>query len=282
MRRTYTVRLPQSFSFVNHLKEVIPKMKFGKIGLMCASLFLLSAVAVTSFAQGNGVAAGGGGRRQRQGGQGGGQRRGGGLTLATIPVATLDSYLKLTAEQKTKITAIQTQYAADIKALAPAAPADPNAQPDRQALQEMMQKRNEAGMKATSDIKAVLTDDQSKLVPDMTKELGAFQSAGIPVGVVSDLKITPEQKTKITTISTDSQKEIAAKRQEAQANGGQVDRQAMQDLQKAANEKIQAVLTEDQKTKLAAYLKAHPQPQFGGRGGGRRPGGAGAAPPPVH
>jgi len=91
MRRTITVRLPQSFSFVNHLKEVIPKMKFGKIGLMCASLFLLSAVAVTSFAQGNGVAAGGGGRRQRQGGQGGGQRRGGAAPLVATPNSVLDS-----------------------------------------------------------------------------------------------------------------------------------------------------------------------------------------------
>ena len=269
MRRTYTVRLSQSFSFVNHLKEVILKMKFGKIGLMCASLFLLSAVAVTSFAQGNG--AGGGGR------QGGGQRRGGGNALVNMPLSVIDSYLKLTADQKTKITAIQTQYKTDAKAFTPAPPAA-GEMPDPQVQRDMRTKQREASTKADTDIKAVLTDDQTKLVPDMTKELGVYQSAGIPIGVVSDMNFTAEQKTKITTIASDSAKEIQAKNKEARANGGQPDRQAMADLRKAASEKIMAVLTDTQKTTLEAYRKAHPTPQYGG---GRRPGaGAPAAAPP--
>ncbi len=245
-------------------------MKFGKIGLTCATLFLLSAVSLTAFAQAGGQAGAPGGGRQ-----GGGQRgQRGGMTLATIPISVLDTYLKLTADQKTKIGAIQTQYKADVKALMPA-PADAGAAPDPQARRDMMMKQREVSTKADTDIKAVLTDDQTKMVPDMTKELTAFRGAGIPVEVMGDMKITADQKTKITTISTDSQKDMQAKFQEAQANGGQVDQQAMQDLRKATHEKIMAVLTPSQKTMLETYLKDHPQPQ----GGGRR-GGAGAAPPP--
>jgi len=256
-------------------------MKFGKIGLMCASLFLLSAVAVTSFAQGNGAVAGGGGRRQRQGGQGGGQRRGAGAPLVATPLSVLDSYLKLTAEQKTKITAIQTQYAADMKTLTPPPPAA-GEMPDRQAMQEARTKQREAGTKADTDLKAVLTDDQTKLIPDMNKELAAYGAAGIPAGVLPDLKLTADQKTKITTIATDSQKEMQAKFQEAQANGGQVDQAAMQEMRKASTDKVNAVLTDAQKTTLAAYRKAHPVQQGrGGFGGGRRPGGAAGAPPPA-
>ncbi|MCW3055707.1 MAG: hypothetical protein JWN14_4877 [Chthonomonadales bacterium] len=284
MRRTYTVRLPQSFSFVNHLKEVILKMKFGKIGLMCASLFLLSAVAATSFAQGNGAVAAGGARRQRQGGGQGQRGQRGGNPLVTMPLSVMDSYLKLTADQKTKITAIQTQYKTDAKAFTPA-PVAPGEMPDRQAQQEMRTKQREASTKADTDIKAVLTEDQTKLIPDMNKELGSYTAVNIPVGVLPDLKLTADQKTKITTIAADSQKEMQAKFQEAQANGGQVDQAAMQEMRKASSDKVTAVLTDTQKTTLADYRKAHPTPQFGGRGGaggGRRAGGAGAAPPPAH
>ena len=84
-------------------------MKFGKIGLMCASLFLLSAVAVTSFAQGNGaVGAAGGGRRQRQGGGQGQRGQRGGNPLVTMPLSVMDSYLKLTADQKTKLDSVNS------------------------------------------------------------------------------------------------------------------------------------------------------------------------------
>jgi hypothetical protein len=244
-------------------------MKFGKIGLICVSLFLLSAVSIAALAQGAGQP--GGGR------QGGGQRGQRGAALVTIPVSVLDSYLKLTADQKAKITAIQNQYKEDSKAFAPA---QGGAQPDQQAAADLRQKRQEVNQKADTDIKAVLTDDQTKLVPDMNKDLQAYQAVGIPVGVLGDLKLTSPEKTQIAAIADASQKDRQAKMQELQQSGG--DRQAMMaaftELQKAAHDKIMAVLTTSQKTTLETYLKEHPQPQFGG---GRRPGGAGA-PPPAH
>lgn len=259
-------------------------MKFGKIGLTCATLFLLSAVSLSAFAQDNGAGAApaGGGRQGRGQGRGQGGFQRGGASLATVPVATMDSYLKLTGDQKTKITAIQTQYKADTKDLV----FQPGGQQDPQAMQEMFQKRQAATTKADTDIKAVLTADQTKMLPDMNKELGALRQLGIPAEVLGDLKLTADQKTKLTTIATDSQKDMAAKRQEAQANGGRIDRQAMQDMQKATTDKAMAVLDLTQKNKLEAYLKEHPQPRgFGGGagGGGRRQrgGAAGGANPPT-
>jgi hypothetical protein len=277
------VRLPQSFQFVNHLKEVILKMKFGKIGLTCATLFLLSAVSIAAFAQDNGAGAApaGGGRQGRgQRGQGGFNRA---PSLATIPVSTLNTYLKLTADQKTKIEAIQAQYKEAAKAFTPA-PGGAGAQADPQAAADMRQKRQEATTKTESDIKAILTDDQTKLLEPMNKELVTYQAVGIPAGVLGELKLTDGEHLKISTIADDSAKERTAKMADLQANGGgdrQAMMQAMQDLQKATHEKIMAVLTTSQKAILEAYLKDHPQPQFGrGGGGGGRRGGAGAAPPP--
>ena len=245
-------------------------MKFGKIGLTCAAFVLLSAVSLTAFAQGAGQAAPGqpGGRQGR-----GGFGRGGGMV--TLPIGYLNHSLKLTADQKDKITAIQTQYKADAKAFTPA-PADANTPVDPQVRRDMNQKRTEAVTKADADITALLTDDQKKMLVDMNKELQAFRSVGIPVEVLSELRLSDAQRTQLITISDDSRKEMMAKRQEAQANGGQFDRQAMQDMQKASHDKAMNVLDLSQKNKLEAYLKDHPQPQGGGRGG--RPGGAGAPP----
>jgi hypothetical protein len=257
-------------SCVNHLKEVILKMKFGKIGLACATLFLLSAVSLTALAQGAGQATPGqpgqGGGRQGQGGFG----RGG---MVILPISYLNTSLKLTADQKDKITAIQTQYKEDAKAFTPP-PADPNTPVDPQVRRDMGQKRGAAVAKADADITALLTDDQKKMMADMNKELGALRSVGIPIEVLADLKLSETQRTQIVTISDDSQKEMRAKRQEAQANGGQFDRQAMQDMRKATTEKAMNVLNLSQKNKLEAYLKDHPQPQGGGRGGRQ------GAPPP--
>jgi len=254
-------------------------MKFGKIGLTCAALFLLSAVSLTAFAQAGGQA-GAGAPGQPGGRQGRGQGGGRGAALATIPIATLDSYLKLTADQKAKITAIQAQYKEDMKAFVPAQGGTP---PDPQTAQDMRQKSRAVSTKADADIKAVFTDDQTKAVDTMNKDLQAYRGVGIPVEILPDLKLTEDEHTKIATIADDSQKEMAAKRQEAQQAGGDpaAMRQAMTDMRKATHDKIIAVLTTSQKATLEAYLKDHPQPQFGGAGGGRRaPGGAAGAPPP--
>ncbi len=266
-------------------------MNFKKIGLTCSALLLLSAVSLAAFAQDNGQAGAQGqpgqpgGRQGRQGGQGRqgfGQGRGGGLVM--LPVAYMDSYLKLTGEQKSKITEIQAKYKEDSKGLMPA-PGAQGAQVDPQARRDAMQKRMEMMTQADKDLQAVLTDDQKKLIPELNKGMQTFRSLGIPVEVVGDLKLTDTQMEKLNTLSADSQKEMMTKMQEARqnANGDRTAMmQMMQDAQKATHEKARLILTTSQRTKLDAYLKDHPQPQGGGRGNfGIRPGGAapGGAPP---
>ena len=61
----------------------------------------------------------------RRQGQGQGQR-GARVTLATLPIKALDASLKLSDEQKTKITAIQEKYRTDAQALRPAQGAQPD------------------------------------------------------------------------------------------------------------------------------------------------------------
>jgi len=48
-----------------------------------------------------------------------GNRGGRAVTLATIPVNTLETILKLTADQKTKVAAIQEKFTADVAPLRP-------------------------------------------------------------------------------------------------------------------------------------------------------------------
>src|SRR5690242_14763258 len=108
-------------------------MRYGNLGLICAAAVLMTAVCVSSFAQGQPGGAGGAGRQGR--GQGGGQRgqRGGGMTINNIPAGVLASELGLTSDQKTKIAGIQTKLTNDLKPLAPQQGAPP---PDQQTAQE--------------------------------------------------------------------------------------------------------------------------------------------------
>ena len=240
-------------------------------GWLCGAA-LLAAVSVPSLAQ----APQGGG--QAPGGARGGQRRFGmrPLTVADIPVSILNKELKLTDEQKTKISDIHDKLTAQVKENTPAPPAA-GEQPDFQKMRDARQKINELNTQATKDIEAVLTDDQKAKLPDLFKGLQVYRSAGIPLEIVNDIKLTDDQKKKITDITDENQKAVAAKFQEAQ-NGG--DRQAVmtaiQQMQKDTQEKIKAVLTDDQKKTLEKYLKDHPQPPTGFGGfGGRRPGAGG-------
>jgi len=216
--------------------------------------------------------------RHRRFGIGSGPRRQGGFgqaSVITVPAEALAGPLKLTADQKTKIAASQEKFTKDRTALMA-----PDANGQRPNFQEIGPKIQDLTAQTQKDIEAVLTDDQKKMLPAVLKDFQALQGAGIPAGVVGDLKLTADQKTKIAEIAKASQAEIAAKRQELGQGGDRAAlRQAMQDMQKAEHDKIVAVLTDTQKTTLEKYLKDHPQ-RAGFGGGNRRPGGAGGNPPP--
>jgi Spy/CpxP family protein refolding chaperone len=139
-------------------------------------------------------------------------------------------------------------------------------------LQKRMQERAKAEAKALADI----------LKPDQLKRLKqiSWQQQGTRVlgneEVADALKLSGEQKDKIKTIQEDSRKEMrdlfgGGNREEA--------RKKMEELRKATDEKVTAVLTAEQKTKLKD-LTGEPfkgtieRPQFNPGGGRRgRPGG---------
>jgi hypothetical protein len=149
-------------------------------------------------------------------------------------------------------------------------------------FREQMQTLTE---KTTTNVEAVLTPDQKKLLPEFLKTAQALRATGIPMEVYADLHLTADQKTQLVAISDKSTADMRQKMEDAQANGGG-DRQAMFEMFRTAREdthnKAMAVLSADQKAKVDAYVAAHPAPQFGGfgGGGGRRGGGGGFGGPP--
>ncbi|HLK55999.1 MAG TPA: hypothetical protein VKU00_05530 [Chthonomonadaceae bacterium] len=262
-------------------------MRYGKLGLILTAAVLMTAVSVTSFAQGQpggrpGGAPGGG----FGGGQGGGQRRGGGMTVASVPAGLLASELKLSADQKSKIKSIQDKMQADLKPLTPA-PGSPR--PDQQTAQANREKRQQIVQQATQGIEGILTADQKAKVPGVIQGLQPYRAVNIPIGALEYLNLTSDQKTKIAKIAADAQTSMQSMRPQFQAaQGDQTKMQAlMQQMQKDRqqdHDKAVALLTSTQKSALDKYMKEHPQPTFGGPGGGfggggrgNRGGGAGGA-----
>lgn len=205
--------------------------------LLSAALALsLAAGPVLAQAQPGGRAARGqrGQRGQRQG------RGARGASLVTLPAKTLDSILKLTADQKTKVTAIQEKYAADAKLLrpAPGQPADPANTGKLRALNQQ----------ANKDIEEILTAEQKTKWADARKELAVYAAAGIPAALYGTVKLTDDQKTKLQALA----KETAEKT-----------RGLAPDQRRAANQearqKAADILTADQKAAIEKYRKENPR-----------------------
>lgn len=140
-------------------------------------------------------------------------------------------------------------------------------------------------------IEAVLTDTQKQAVPGLLKTLDALQVSGIPIPVVSDLKLTASQKTKIQNLAEATRQEDRKAMDNARATGDfDSVREALQKSHKSVHDKVMAILTTDQKSVVSAFVKDHPQRGPGGFGpppGGPEgdgppppPGGQGDGPPP--
>ena len=223
---------------------------------------MLACMCVVSLAQGpggQGRGPGGGG----QGGRGGGR----GMSVASLPVNALDAMVKLTPDQKTKITAIHNKHVKELTALRP--------QPGAGFDQGAMQKMRDLNTRTTGEIEALLTPDQKTKMQSARQELRVYRMAGIPLGLYGQIKLTADQKTKLQALAP------AGGGGRGQGGpggpggppggppGGQPGGQrggggGFQQMR----EKAEAILTPAQKTQIAAYLKAHPEEARGGRGGG--------------
>jgi hypothetical protein len=206
--------------------------------------------------------------------RGGGQGRGGynaAPTLANMPVAYMTMALGLKDEQKTKIQAIQDKVRTDMQDLRK--PDENGQRPDRATLQPKITALND---QAKKDIEALLTPEQLKKSATLVKTAGIYNSAGIPLGVVADLKLTADQDAKLAAIAADADKaNVTMQKDMADAQGDQQKtddlRQARQTARKATQDKALAVMTDAQKTMLTQYQKDHPGGRGGNGGGNRQP-----------
>jgi hypothetical protein len=90
--------------------------------------------------------------------------------------------------------------------------------------------------------------------------------------MTKQLNLSPDQVSQIKMIDDDTAKQIEAVRSDSSV--AQADkREKIMDIHKASEDKIRAVLNDDQKTKYDAMLAKHPRR-------GNRKGGDHATPPP--
>ena len=204
---------------------------------------------------------------QRGGGQGRGGYGNAAPTLATLPMPYLTKMLDLKDDQKTKIQAIQDKVRTDMQDLRK--PDENGQRPDRATLQPKIKALND---QAKKDIEAVLTPEQIKKEDSAMKSAGVYNSVGIPLAVVVDLKLTADEDAKLAAIAADATKADAASQKEmADAQGDQQKTQdlrtARQEARKATSDKAMAILTDAQKMMVTTYQKEHPA---GNRGGNRQ------------
>src|SRR5262245_6461951 len=119
-------------------------MQASKLARFVAAGTLILSISLPSFAQAPG---------QRGQGQGQGRRGQRGVSVATIPMAALDAAVKLNADQKTKIQAIQDKLRKDTEGLRPQAGGGQPDPANRGKLRELNQK-------AVEEIQALLTQEQ--------------------------------------------------------------------------------------------------------------------------
>jgi len=191
---------------------------------------LAVAVAAPSWAQGRGQ-----GR-----GQGFGGLMGGPLQLITIPA--VQEELKLTEEQKSKLQ----QVGQEIR------------QTMGQALQglrdlspeERQKKMQEFQAESVRKINAVLKEDQQKRLRQLVLQRQGVAIIAQDEEVAKQLKVTDDQKLKIRDIMRAAMEERRALFQGGGGGGGGFSpemRAKMDEITKKTNEKIEAVLTDEQK-----------------------------------
>jgi Spy/CpxP family protein refolding chaperone len=222
---------------------------------------LVAAAALTLLVASIGMASaqGGGGRGQGRGFGGRGGMFGGGLGM--LRIKEVQEELKMTQAQTDKVEGKQQEVQQAMRDLFQNAGGFQNM--SQEERQKLMAKTQEIQTKAVNDI---LDAKQQKRFHQLElQQMGA--SAFTRPEVAKELNLTDDQKSKIREIQQAQQEKVREIFQNAGQGG---DRQAMmeqmQTLQKAANEKITAVLTDAQKAQWKtmqgdAFKFPAPQPR---------------------
>ena len=242
--------------------------------VVLAGAFLGAAATVRAQGPG-GPPPGFGGGPGGPGGPGRGPRP---VTVANVPVDALAAGLRLSADQVTKITAIQERLQQQRQELlprpgdGPGGPGDdgaPPPPPDRETMQANRDKMRTFEQNAVRDIRAILSDEQKQALPALLKELEDLRSVGITAELAVRLNLSSDQKTQIAAIAQKAQQTMRRQRDGAalrREDFGAM-REAMQQARAKTQEQVQAVLTETQRAEMAKFLREHPRPERGGPGG---------------
>ncbi|HEY1985822.1 MAG TPA: hypothetical protein VGG85_10450 [Terracidiphilus sp.] len=103
------------------------------------------------------------------------------------------------------------------------------------------------------------------------------------------LSLTSDQQADVRSLLTDQRQQMQALRNSSAGSDGSdtsqpTKQEQMQTIRKTTNDKIMAMLDDDQKTKFTAWLQQRQGQQHGQgggqQGGGQQGGGGGATPPP--
>ena len=211
-------------------------------------------------------------------GQGRGFMRGGGSPVQLLNRTDVQTDLKLSDDQKTKITALNDQMRQDMQNAFQNAQASGDQGSTRTAMQQI-------GDKYRPQFEAILSADQNKRLLGIYVQMNGNRSVSDP-GVAKAIGLSDDQKAKI--------KDLQDKQNQANQDlfqkmrDGELDRQGLQDAMKKNNDTLDTaiggILTDSQKSQL----KALEGPKFtatdtgrggggfgGGRGGRRGGGGAG-------
>jgi Spy/CpxP family protein refolding chaperone len=208
-----------------------------KCGWRSAMVALVATVALTSTA----FAQRGGGR----GGFGFGGR-GGGLAMLRMP--EVQTELKLTDDQKTKVSALSEKIQAERR----------NSGQNFRDLSDEERQKMMAERRASEDkqLGEILNADQMKRYHQLQLQQTGMMAV-TQKEVADQLNLTADQKTKIQEIVAAQQAEM---RSAFQGGGGGGDRSAMREkmmaMRKQTDDKIAAVLTDDQKNKWKELVGA--------------------------
>ncbi len=182
---------------------------------------------------------------QRGGGFGFGRMGGGGANILAMP--EVQSELKLSDEQKTKVTDMVTKLrqarqggGQDFRSLSPEERA--KMQADRRAEEE-------------KQVGGILNADQQKRYHQLTLQRQGL-SAVLDKPVADELKLTDEQRTKIEAARTEQMTEMRSLFQGGAGGDRTAMREKMMAMQKQMDEKIAAILTDDQKKQWKEMLGA--------------------------
>ena len=242
---------------------------FVKVGAVLA----LSVMVVSAFAQGGG----GGGRGQGRGGQRNMGMQGGPTQL--VNRKDVQTELKITAEQKTKLDAALEKVRADRRAAMQGGGG--NFQDMSQEERQKMQAAN-----AAADLKALesaLTKEQITRLNELVIQR-AGNGAILRAEVQKELGITDDQKKKIADLQTKQQEAMRSSMSGMQDMSREERQEAMQKMQETfrknqeiMNAELGKILTPEQAAKLktmgGAPFKFDPAEDNARRGGGGGRGG---------